>query len=163
VPLRVARGSELLDLEIRAIPRCAWSVQIVSSQAIAASADGRTIAISSRLANHATRDDDLAFVIAHEMAHNLQRQQPDFNERRQVDREREADRVGLILSARAGYDTSGAGDFVRRLARTSWSARWGWGSHDAPAARAVALDRLHWEIAALGADAINITVGAAAH
>jgi hypothetical protein len=62
----------------------------------------------------------------------------------------------MILAARAGYDTSGAGDFVRSLGRISWFGRFGWGAHDAPAVRAAALDRLHDEIVATGASALPL-------
>jgi hypothetical protein len=62
--------------------------------------------------------------------------------------ESQADYVGLYLTARAGYDISGAGAFWRRLARDHgdpWYDRW---DHPSAAARSRALDAAREEIAA---------------
>lgn len=159
VGVKVLRAGQELDLVVRPLRRCDWSIEVTPSQAISARADGHYISVTSRLVDLADRDDTLAFVLAHEMAHNLQRESPDFATRPLRDRERDADRVGMILAARAGYDTSDASDFVRSLGRISWFSRFGWGAHDAPAVRAAALDRIHEEIATEGAHALPLQLG----
>lgn len=156
VRVRVLRAGREFDLTVHPRRRCDWNIEVTPSRTISAGADGYNIAITSRLVDLAEQDDVLAFVLAHEMAHNLQRERPDFAARPIREREREADRIGMILASRAGYDTSGAGDFVRSLGRISWFSRFGWGAHDAPAVRAAALDRLHDEIVDKGASALPL-------
>ena len=62
-------------------------------------------------------DDELAILLAHELAHSLlalEKLQPDAR----VD-ETDADELGLYLAARAGFDVSGAVSLLQRLERES--------------------------------------------
>ena len=70
----------------------------------------------------ARRCDEAAFVIGHELAHNILRHRALLDKLgrspenyRQT--ERAADRLGLWLMANAGYDTSAASAFMQRWAR----------------------------------------------
>lgn len=141
IAVRVLRAGREVDLTLHPRPHCPWPVQVEPSNAISAGADGRRVSISSGLVRKAGRDDELAFILGHEMAHNLRRPEETGDRARSRAREVEADRIGLILAARAGYDTAGTADFVRRLGReTGWRPPW-FGGHPPPERRAQALER----------------------
>jgi len=146
IPVRIRRQGRVVDLVVRPRDHCSWPVQVEPSSRLFAASDGVRISVSSALVDHAVRDDDLAFVIAHEMAHNLRRPEDVGARRGSRAREEAADRTGLILAARAGYDTSGAAAFVTRLGRIL--GRRPFDGHPPTPARAAALERLHVWIAA---------------
>ena len=143
VTVRIRRGAQATDLTVRPRLHCPWPVQVETSTRLYAASDGVRVAISSALADLARRDDDLAFVIAHEMAHNLRRPAETGGRRGSRAREVEADRIGLILAARAGYDTSGAGRFVMTVGRRAGPRPPWLDGHPSAAERAQALERLH--------------------
>jgi len=146
IPVRVRRHGQVIDLVVRPRDHCSWPVQVEPSSQLFAASDGVRISVSSALTDYAVRDDDLAFVIAHEMAHNLRRPEDAGARRGSRAREEAADRAGLILAALAGYDTSGAAAFVTRLGRSQ--GRRLFDGHPPTPARAAALERLHvWIVA----------------
>ncbi|MBU4135541.1 MAG: peptidase M48, partial [Alphaproteobacteria bacterium] len=65
--------------------------------------------------------------------------------------ERQADRVGLYLAARAGYDTAIAPAFWRRFGAYNWRVRYPQWGHPSAEARARALEAVQAEISALQA------------
>lgn len=136
--LVIQRGGAQLPLTLEAVQGCAYRVQLVPSSSMTASADGRVVSLSTALVRYAARDEDLAVIMGHELAHNVlqHRAHPTGSAR---SREREADYVGLYLAARAGYDISGAGDFWRRFGADDWRARLGVFTHPSPTARSRAL------------------------
>lgn len=139
----VRRGGRVLDMVVQPRLHCAWPVQVEPSNRFYAASDGARIAVSSALAAFARRDNDLAFVVAHEMGHNLRRPAGTGDRLRSRTREIEADRIGLILTARAGYDTAGAGAFMSALWRRAGTPLPWLSAHPPAAERAAALDRLH--------------------
>ena len=62
--------------------------------------------------------------------------------------ERQADRVGLYLAARAGFDTSVAPAFWRRFGEFNWRVRYPQWNHPSAEARASALEEVQAEITA---------------
>lgn len=145
--LTVPRGVEQRALTLQPVTGCDYEVQLIPSPRIEASSDGRVVSLTTALARYAATDEDLALVIGHEMAHNVLRHRanPTGSSR---DREREADRVGLYLTARAGYDISRAGDFWRRFGADNWGATLGILTHPSARSRAEALERIVAEIEA---------------
>jgi hypothetical protein len=141
VILRVQRGSESLDAVIQPRRACIYSVDILDSRRINASADGRTVLVLTELLRFLPNDSDLATVLGHEIAHNL-RGHLDMRRRnvaiaraldamsgpratanqraaaayRSQDFERDADYVGLYLMARAGYPIDDAPNLWRKFA-----------------------------------------------
>lgn len=128
------RGNDAHRLTITPRTICRSRVEIVPSQEINASSDGFIVQIYGRLALWTKNDDELAIVVAHEMAHNIlghnariknERIETGIlagfgsNGRKLRDFEREADRYGLYLAAQAGYDYRLAPDFWRRLSMAS--------------------------------------------
>lgn len=90
----------------------------------AARADGRRVLVSARMALELADGDQFAFVVAHELAHNLldhvrlaQREGRGWSKVRA--RERRADRLAVWLMANAGYDPAGAAAFMKGWARAN--------------------------------------------
>lgn len=136
--LRFARQGQEFSVEIRAIPGCAYRFQLYPSAQREASSNGRDSLVSTALVRYAARDEDLAVILGHEMAHNIlgHPQHPVGSSR---SRERAADYLGLYLAARAGYDVSGASAFWRAFGADDWRARWGFLTHPSPTARSRAV------------------------
>lgn len=134
VALEVVNGASRRTLALRPASVCRSRVEVVPSGAINANSNGTVVQINGKLALWTRNDDELATVIAHEMAHNI------LGHNARIEREkigtglsavfgrdgaklrameRDADRYGLYLVARAGYDYRAAPDFWRRLTNTT--------------------------------------------
>ena len=162
--VEILRRDHLLRLTVMPRPGCAYDALVTPSSQINASADGRHVFVTSGLVAYAQSDDDLALILGHELAHNV------LHHRLQLDRsgfargllgnlgsspaslnrvEREADYVGLYLTARAGFDIGGAEMFWRRALGQlgdPWYLRW---SHPGDRERAANARATIDEIAAL--------------
>lgn len=127
----VARGLETITLRLTAERGCASRIEIVPGSGMNAGATGRIVSIDGRLANFVRDDDELAAVIAHEMAHNIRNHRSLLdslgvkggllsavgrNAARIRCTEVEADHLGVYLMARAGFDPSAAIRFWERFA-----------------------------------------------
>lgn len=105
---------------------CYSDVEIVPGRKLNADADGEMAQISSAIIGEAQDDDELAFVIAHEIAHNiLEHPQQLAIGRRSASRVRateiEADRMAVSLMKRAGFDPTAAARFWAHFgAKTSY-------------------------------------------
>jgi len=118
---------------------CASQVQLVPGAPLDASADGHYVQISGAMYQFADDDAELAFIVAHELAHNL------FPEAKRVAgsgkgqraAELAADRRAIAMIDRAGYDVSKVVPFLRRLSRKR-ALSWLDGSHPAWTPRIVA-------------------------
>ena len=156
VRLTVVRQGTTVTTELTPVLTCPYETQVDSSPDIRARADGRRIFISSAFAAYADTADALAFVLGHELAHNIlghpaQTRGLNLAPWRIEQSENAADRVGLFLVARAGYDIRVVPDFLRRLGQDHWQLRYPqWGHASAPA-RARALEDVVAEIESLRA------------
>jgi membrane-associated protease RseP (regulator of RpoE activity) len=131
-PARVTAIRVGAPIQLTLQPRmgCAYDAQVMPGPGLDASADGRHVFISTAMVGFSGDDDRLALVLGHEYAHDL------LHHRERLDRtgfargllgnlgstpaslvltEKEADYVGLYLTARAGYDIRNAPDFWRRF------------------------------------------------
>ncbi len=128
--LSIERGDQRLEVSVIPQNVCRSRVELAPGNAINANANGLVAQISGRLVNWVQSDDELALVIAHEMAHNLLDHPKRLNEksalsglatslglsgRAQRQMELDADRMGIIMAARAGYNYKIAPDFWARL------------------------------------------------
>lgn len=142
---------------------CGYEVQLNPSDELNARADGRRLFISTALAGFAESDDELAVILGHELAHHVLRHRHwsetggaarEVNdgawraEGGEGNAEQQADRVGLYLAARAGYDPSVASSFWRRFGASNWRVRFPQIGHASAGARARALEAVHREIEA---------------
>ncbi|HEX3920100.1 MAG TPA: M48 family metalloprotease [Caulobacteraceae bacterium] len=131
-PARIAaiRAGAQIQLTLQPRVGCAYDAQVIPGPGLDASADGRHVFISTAMVSYAGDEDRLALVLGHEYAHDL------LHHRERLDRkgfarallgnlgstpaslvltEKEADYVGLYLTARAGYGIGNAPDFWRRF------------------------------------------------
>lgn len=101
VKMEVERGGEVIDINLSPENLCDYPVRPYFSEKINAHTDGHEVWVTSELIRSTSRDIDLALVVAHEMAHAI----ADHVSRGQSkELELEADHMGLIMLARAGYD-----------------------------------------------------------
>ena len=133
VAMEIRRGSNVLRVDLDGAEACASDVQLDLSGQLNAAADGQMVTISRGLLDAMPSDDELAFVIGHELAHNIlghrhfleaegmRRYEPFSGLGRSGNRlretEKQADYLGLYLVAWAGYDVRGAAELCRHLER----------------------------------------------
>jgi beta-barrel assembly-enhancing protease len=121
----VARVGGQLRVAMPADTVCAFNLVAARSDELNASADGVNVTVTSAMLRFVADDDDLAAVLAHQIAHNAMRhvqasQQDTTSGRTRVfslDLEREADSVGMYLLARAGRPTARVPNLWRRIGR----------------------------------------------
>ena len=166
-PVDLAFRRDGADQTARLTPQraCGYDVQLDPSDELNARADGKRLFITTAMAGFTATDDELALILGHELAHHVlgHRSWHEAETRGRETQtvpafsgsaggaERQADRVGLYLAARAGYDPAIAPGFWRRFAVFNWRVRFpGW-SHPSAEARARALEEAVAEISALQA------------
>jgi hypothetical protein len=155
------------DQSVRLTPHraCGYDVQLDPSDELNARADGKRLFITTAMAGFTATDDELAVVLGHELAHHVLGHRG-WHEAERHGRqgrtlpvlagaaggpEQQADRVGLYLGARAGFDTSIAPAFWRRFGNFNWRVRYPQWRHPSAEARARALEGVQTEINALKA------------
>lgn len=163
-PIEVVFRRDGNDQTVTLTPQraCGYEVQLDPSGELNARADGKRLFITTAMAEFTAADDELALILGHELAHHVlgHRGWHEAETRgRQTQTvpalagaaggaERQADRVGLYLAARAGFDPAIAPAFWRRFAAFNWLSRFpGW-SHPSAEARARALEAVDAEISA---------------
>jgi uncharacterized small protein (DUF1192 family) len=132
VTLAIRRGGARHRLTIRGEEGCASRFQLKLSDELNAAADGRYVQITSRSAEFAQNDDELAAIAAHELAHNILEHRARLNAaginrgllqnfgrsaRLTRETEIEADRLSIRLMHKAGYDPHAAIAYTRRALR----------------------------------------------
>lgn len=137
--LTVRRDGAERPVAVRPVLACAYATQVEVTGTLRGRSDGRHIFISDGMANLAADDDQLAFVLSHELAHAVleHRTQPDVVGVRGVSNwaismrrglslasEADADRMGLFLAARAGFDPGAALPFLDRYEEADGGARY---------------------------------------
>lgn len=137
-------------VELAPVAACVSQVQLRTSPEIEAKADGRYLSVTTAMLDYVRSDDELALVIAHEMAHNALGHRVALAERGVVPGngghsrreeaevlavERIADRFGYFLMARAGYDPGVAAGFWQRLHEGPARSRKAPGTHPSAADR----------------------------
>lgn len=159
--LLVKRRDGMVAIHLESVSGCAYPFQLDPSNDVYARADGKRVFISSAMAALSPLDDDLAVVLGHELAHNVLDHRAFFDEVglardllgnwgvapwELVRAEREADRVGLYLLARAGYDPKRAGPFWRMLSARLPHLRLAQWGHPSAGERISALEMIADEI-----------------
>ena len=121
VTLRDPATGQQRDAAMNAEPICRSTFELLTGGDQAA-ADGTRIVISRRFLEATANDDEAAFVVGHELAHNILRHRALLEKIgrspenfRQT--ERAADRLALWLMTNAGYDSTSAAQFMQRWAR----------------------------------------------
>lgn len=126
--IQKSRQGEKETIKLEGDEACYYPALLRMSSAINAYANGRTIVVTAGMMNFVKSDDELAYIIGHELAHNTQ-----SHIRKSITNyllsfggtrytrifESEADYIGLYYMARAGYDPDNVEDLWRRLALQS--------------------------------------------
>lgn len=116
VELAVLRGDRPLRLAIPGEEVCASRFELLTDGGRAA-ADGTRVIVSRRFVEFLTEDEQLAALLAHELAHNVLQHRLRLNAQGRTwsnirATEREADRLSVWLLANAGYDPAAAVRFM---------------------------------------------------
>ena len=127
-------------------PRCRYPIEISDRSLVYASTNGSRIRITEGMVAFASNDSELAFVLSHELAHDLLGHVDTLHSGTRAKMELEADYVGIYVTARAGYDAETASRFMLRLA-AAFPDMEGDGSYPASGARYAMLERAAREIA----------------
>jgi hypothetical protein len=160
--LTIRRGDRLSERVVTPHNACGYEVQLNPSDELNARADGRRLFISTALAGFTESDDELAVILGHELAHHVLRHRS-WNDAGGLGRtentdagvsgggpgnaEQQADRVGLYLLARAGYDPTVAAPFWRRFGASNWRVRYPQLGHASAETRARNLEAVAAEMA----------------
>lgn len=130
--IEVRRDGTTMSLRVQPVRGCASRFQLIPSGRLNALADGRYVQVTTAIGNYAAADDELAAVLAHELAHNILRHRARLdaagvqrgllgnfgrNARLIRETEAEADRLSIYLLDRAGYDPEAAVRFWERFGR----------------------------------------------
>lgn len=151
-----ARQSDREAITLQAPESCDYPVYLRMSPAINAYANGRSIIVTAGMMNFVKSDDELAYIIGHELAHNTQ-----SHVRKSITNyvlslggtrytrifEQEADYIGLYYMVRAGFDPDQVEDLWRRLALQSLRPIGRAKTHPAYPTRSVQIDATRDEIA----------------
>lgn len=149
VPDRLAEVAARIDLALAEVCDCAsapdgapaslrlcgYPVKIEAMAERQASTNGRRIRITTGMLRFFGHEDELAFVLAHELSHILLGHAGAFNGRSPRAVEMEADRLGIRIASKAGFDTEIAAKFPERLARANPRTNSRSGTYGMPAAR----------------------------
>jgi Zn-dependent protease with chaperone function len=130
----IERAGQRRMIDLTGIAGCASRVELIPGRKLNAVADGMFVQLTTGVMQEARDDDELAFIIAHEMAHNI------LGHRKRLDQigrsaanvraaEIEADRLGLRLMHKAGYDPAAAARFWTRFGRKTGAGIFSDGTH----------------------------------
>jgi membrane-associated protease RseP (regulator of RpoE activity) len=137
--ITVSRNGAPLTVTIAPLTGCAYDAQVIPGAGLTASADGRHVYVSTAMVSYADTDARLALVLGHEYAHDLLHHRERLDAKGFARRwlgnlgsspaslilvEKEADYVGLYLTARAGYDIEAAPDFWRNFPAAAADFDW---------------------------------------
>lgn len=132
--LVIERDAQRQGIWLTGLPGCGSRIELVPGRKLNAAADGTIVQITSGVLEQTRDEDELAFIIAHEMAHNILRH------RERLDRigrsarniratETEADLLGLKLMRAAGYDPMAAARFWARFGKKTGAGIFSDGTH----------------------------------
>jgi membrane-associated protease RseP (regulator of RpoE activity) len=119
IPVTVLRDAAEVTLDVESVLACHQEALIeIGDLMLTDRARGDHFYVTSGFIRFAETDDELALVVAHEIAHRLAGMRVVPGSQVEI----RADRLGLYLAARAGYDISVAPEFWDRVAAEQpWS------------------------------------------
>ncbi len=104
---------------------CDYGVTLVNTDETEAFSNSNQIVVDAALAKLLKRDDVLAFVISHELAHILlghtlpQRSKEVLDHKMRLVMEKDADALGIRMMVRAGYRSEGAAEALKLMDRAN--------------------------------------------
>jgi hypothetical protein len=131
VTLLVRRGTDRLSLSLGGLPGCGGYVSTVKSGIFNAWSDGGALAVTTHLIHYTADDSELAFIVAHEMSHNILGHNENarsahlssliaifgIGSARMRQHEIAADQFAIHLLSRTAYDKHAATALLTRLNR----------------------------------------------
>lgn len=129
VELLVRRSGALLRVRLRGEPGCGGKLSLISSNDRNAWSDGTQVVVTTAMMALAKDDDEIAFVIAHEMAHNILGHAHSssagiFGLGLGVSKSRrnelDADQFAVKLMSAAGYRGEAGVSFLQTVQRRYW-------------------------------------------
>lgn len=149
----IRRAGVAMMIRLTGALGCPSRVQVIPGKALTRQADGTYVQITGAVLDEVVSDDELAGILAHELAHNI------LKHRLWLDRhgrstqnilktEIEADKLSVYLVAQAGYDPLAPAQFRARFGKKSGFGIFSDGTHEHTAARVVTLTTVAREIAA---------------
>ncbi len=123
--LMIKRGSQRFTVTVNPREMCDYKIKLSMRSTINAYANGRSITVTSGMMNFTQSDEELALIIAHELAHNTMGHVrkivgntilSGFAKRFTRPFESEADYVGLYYAVRAGYSPDNIEQLWKRMA-----------------------------------------------
>ena len=123
----VRRAGAIMHIPLAAERGCGGQLALSNSGEVNAWSDGDHVMVTTAMMRLAQSDDELAFVIAHEMAHNIlghSRSKSSgifgFGIGKARQSELAADRMAVQLMSYAGYRPGGSVTFLERVSRRFW-------------------------------------------
>lgn len=131
VDLLVRRQGQLLHARLNGQPACGGDAFLIDSSNLNAWSDGTKVFVTSAMMGLASDDDQLAFVVAHEMAHNILGQSSHqdargllglfgFGAAKARREETYADELAVPLISAGGYKPAGAVELLASARRALW-------------------------------------------
>lgn len=129
----VRRKGEMMRMSLSGRPGCGGEVKLTDSSTVNAWSDGKHVVLSTAIEQMASNDNELAFVIAHEMAHNILNHFSASNsDSRSLfgllglgassgrNMETQADGFAVPLMSAGGYAPEGGISFLENARRRMW-------------------------------------------
>ena len=143
--LTLRRQGQVLSVTLKAELGCASRVELVPGSKLNAKADGEVLQLTTAVLSEARDDNELAFIIAHEMAHNglghpQMLRAAGRKKSRVLATEIEADQIGLRLMHLAGYDPHAGARFWARFGKKTGFGIFSDGTHQRTKARVATLE-----------------------
>jgi hypothetical protein len=119
--LSIKREGKIFSAEVSSVPGCNVGVYLVQSKKLNAATFGNTVYIYSAMEAAAANDDQLAFLMAHEISHAILKHSMAGNEAALRDRKQRgamelaADKLAILLMANAGYNPEAAAAFEAQV------------------------------------------------
>jgi hypothetical protein len=127
LPLLIRRNGQLHRVHLKGEPGCGGNLSLSNSSALNAWADGKHIVVTTAMTKFARSKDEIAFVIAHEMAHNIlghshgvDKTQGIFGIANSRSVESDADKYAVRLMSQAGFRPDAGVTFLQHSQRRLW-------------------------------------------
>ncbi len=123
------------NVESTSLRLCGYAIKIENRPELYASTNGKRISLTRGMLRFFAHDDELAFVLAHELSHILLGHAGAFDGISPRLAEVEADRLGIQIVSKANFNTEIAAEFPERLAQFYPSMNSRYGAYQMPAQR----------------------------
>ncbi len=130
--ITVLREGERISLTVSPIAVCSSQFVVTAGKGIEAYSDESNVALTGSLVEFTANDDELAFVMGHELAHIIHRDVNGVTGRKRrssKQTERDADWLGADLTFCIGLNPQRAADYWSRLSKSDWRTLFGSFTH----------------------------------